>query len=96
MEVPIADIPDFSKGADHWLQAMEKWLWQQGIALVVAVPECYPPNCYYMAWGQSPRGYEHSVLYYNGELAHDPHPDNTGLVQVEDIAYCVLRFTKPR
>ena len=29
--------------------------------------------------GMSPRGRNHSVIYMNGEMIHDPHPDNTGI-----------------
>lgn len=102
MELDIADVPDFSQVKDkdnnpiHWLDAVDKWLWDRGMRMIVALPEYYPDNCYYMAWGKSPRGFEHSVLYYNGEMKHDPHPDGTGIVQVVDIAYFVQRFTKPK
>lgn len=30
--------------------------------------------------GESPRGYMHSVIYENGELWHDPHPEGGGVM----------------
>ena len=30
--------------------------------------------------GISPRGYMHSVIYENGELWHDPHPEGGGVI----------------
>ena len=40
---------------------------------------------YYMVSGKSPR-YEnesHIVIYQNGKLVHDPHPDNTGILSID-------------
>lgn len=35
----------------------------------------------YFVWGESPRNENnnHVVIYKNGEMVHDPHPDNTGI-----------------
>lgn len=102
MGISIDYVPDFSSVKDkqnhdvHWLQAVDAWLWDKGLRMQIALPEYYPLDCYYLAWGKSPRGLEHSVIYYNGEMRHDPHPDGTGLVTVVDIAYFVQRFTKPK
>lgn len=35
---------------------------------------------YYLVGGESPRGYQHAVIYHNGKLAHDPHPEGGGVV----------------
>lgn len=35
---------------------------------------------YYLVSGKSPRGYSHVVIYRNGELAHDPHPEGGGVI----------------
>lgn len=34
---------------------------------------------YYQVIGKSPRGYMHVVIYCDGELYHDPHPDGGGV-----------------
>jgi len=33
------------------------------------------PNIYYQVVGKSPRDYMHCVIYHNGKLWHDPHPE---------------------
>lgn len=37
-------------------------------------------NVAYQVSGKSPRGFEHVVLYRNGEMIHDPHPEGGGVV----------------
>lgn len=34
----------------------------------------------YQVQGLSPRGYQHVVIYLNGEMIHDPHPEGGGVV----------------
>lgn len=34
----------------------------------------------YQVQGKSPRGYQHVVIYLNGEMAHDPHPEGGGVI----------------
>jgi len=38
---------------------------------------------YYFAVGESPRGVDHMVIYKDGVMVHDPHPDNNGLVNIK-------------
>ena len=42
------------------------------------------PNTPYMVTGETVRGTRHVCIYMNGQLHHDPHPDNTGLVKEEE------------
>lgn len=35
---------------------------------------------YFLVGGESPRGYQHSVIYTNKGLAHDPHPEGGGVI----------------
>jgi hypothetical protein len=44
------------------------------------------PTREYLAHGQSPRT-GHVVVYKNGEMIHDPHPSNTGLVKIDYYSY---------
>jgi hypothetical protein len=39
---------------------------------------------YYIVGGKSPRPIKngHAVIYYKGNMVHDPHPSNDGLVQI--------------
>jgi hypothetical protein len=42
---------------------------------------CPDTNGYSIAIGKSVRGVNHAVVWKNG-MAHDPHPDNTGLNEI--------------
>lgn len=43
--------------------------------------ECPDTDGYCIAIGKSNRGVNHAVVWKNG-MAHDPHPDNTGLIEI--------------
>jgi len=43
--------------------------------------DCPDTDGYSIAIGQSNRGLSHAVVWKNG-IANDPHPDNTGLVEI--------------
>lgn len=45
------------------------------------------PDRYYIASGKTVRGTDHVVIYKNGEMIWDPHPDRTGLETLEDIEF---------
>lgn len=40
---------------------------------------------YCLAYGPSPRGFKrgHAVVFYKGEMAHDPHPSGDGLIELK-------------
>lgn len=43
--------------------------------------DCPDTDGYSIAIGKSNRGVNHAVVWKNG-MAHDPHPDNTGLTEI--------------
>lgn len=47
------------------------------------------PRGFAMAYGTSPRGYEHAVVVHDGELWHDPHPEGGGLLNVSQYEILV-------
>jgi hypothetical protein len=47
------------------------------------------PDTYCIANGPGPRGFRHAVVYLNGELVHDPHPEGGGLLKVEEYEWFV-------
>lgn len=48
----------------------------------------WPPALgFYIASGVSPRNIRHSVVYKNGALWHDPHPDKAGLVVMDYVDF---------
>ncbi len=46
---------------------------------------------FYLVAGKSPRGISHICIYQNGNLYHDPHPENNGL-QSEDGFYILEKI----
>lgn len=46
-----------------------------------------PARGFYIASGLSARDSRHSVIYKNGVLWHDPHPDRTGLTVMDCVDF---------
>jgi hypothetical protein len=98
----VFDIPQGGKDPDYW-DIVDRWLAERGLGLAYVnfegVPADLPPTSratfrfpwgsHYMAWGPAARGLDHSVIYCRGQLAHDPHPDRSGLIQVKQVAFLV-------
>lgn len=78
-ELPLKDVPNFVRYPD-WVERLEAWCEDRGYYPV----EPYtwlPPKGYAIVTAKSPRGpFGHSVVYFNGKLAHDPHPDGGGVI----------------
>lgn len=51
------------------------------------------PEALLLVGGKSPRGYMHSVIWKNGTLWHDPHPEGGGVV-AQDITFIVPLFER--
>ncbi len=51
------------------------------------------PSIPYIVSGLSPRGVRHVVIYVNGQLVHDPHPSQSGVVETEEekFSYSYLK-----
>lgn len=86
-DVSISDLPKFEDmGQEEWINAMLQWVNGRGYDL-----EVYRSNpggelargMHYMAIGFSQRGVRHSVIYRDGFMVHDPHPEGGGLVKVD-------------
>ena len=50
-------------------------------SITEGILDCPDTDGYSIAIGKSIRGVNHSVVWKNG-MAHDPHPDNTGLLDI--------------
>lgn len=94
--LPITQVPNWTamNGSDQLkFDAMRTWLRAHGWDLITVSRggmDAWPPRVgYFIAGGMSERGLDHAVIYCNGELWHDPHPDRTGIKSVEtlDILY---------
>lgn len=79
--IPLDDIPHFLQAT--WFFRYRMWLRKRGWHIEhFAAPTPLPGVA--IAGGFSERGIRHSCIYLDGELFHDPHPSNAGLVSVED------------
>lgn len=94
--VPLNEIPNFAQfaeeiGDDEAYQAQTKWLNERGWGILTVVrwqSLPWPPrHGYFIAGGVSPRGIRHAVIYKDGQLWHDPHPDGGGIASVDDIDF---------
>lgn len=66
----------------NWYDLLDAWLEGRGISLSSHGAQYAPEtNWYYIAGGKSPRGISHAVVYQNGQLVHDPHPDGGGILE---------------
>lgn len=101
LELPLSEVFDIAAGGndpDYW-GIVDRWLTERGLGLVyvsvrregqeelLGTSVRLVPGAHYMAWGPSARGLDHSVIYRNGQLAHDPHPDRSGIARVEQVAF---------
>ena len=97
LELPLDDVPHFVQDhVDHdgdnvtewnWWHPMLAWLHDRGLSVTSAGVRDPEPGEYVLAMGPSPRGngIHHVVINRDGQLAHDPHPDATGLVSVQSV-----------
>lgn len=104
----IEEVPEFQWGpdgeldGDRWWQRTRAWLKDRGIALIQLDLEDRPGMLHMLPYGlpmmvggQSHRGdFLHSVIYMNGDLWHDPHPDGIGL-KGDPVDVCILAPLKP-
>jgi hypothetical protein len=94
LEVDLSEVPEFSVVSQFML--FMRFMRTHGMQPVAYQIDNfhYPYNAYYLLWGKSPRGINHSVVAYNGEIVHDPHPDSDGLDKIEMGVVFITTFTK--
>jgi hypothetical protein len=91
----LSEVPNFAKTGDRkstedeFRGQLVAWLAKRGLHILTfkkweGAP--FPPeHGFWIVGGVSPRGYMHGVIYKDGELWHDPHPEGGGLVEPLDI-----------
>ena len=93
LEMPLERVPHFVKHARNQgekMEMMKRWLLAHGYELIgIASAEKIndkkltkglpqSKGCV-VAFGISPRNYNHAVIYKDGKLLHDVHPSRAGL-----------------
>ena len=93
LDLPLVDVPHFvqidADGGEDFLEHTVRFLTERGWRLRLVPLTQTPTDEPYIQTGMSPRSpasdgtvIHHAVVYRNGELLHDPHPDGTGLRSV--------------
>jgi len=90
LELRIEDIPQFEDMFEDWWPNVLKFLGSKGL-YPLRWDEEYHFNGFYLVRGTSPRDPEidHQVIYFDGKIIHDPHPDNTGVLDVKETIVLV-------
>lgn len=89
LELPLSDVPNFedmgmtTPKSDRWFESLKDWLFELGFELLIWDQPVVLKG-YYLVGGKSDRGFEHQVVYKNGKMIHDPHPDKTGILTFTD------------
>lgn len=86
----LDDVPDFLAEGDYqfWPSV---WRYTKSLDLNYSetgdVDQLY--GFHHLAYGESPRGCDHAVVYRYGALVWDPHPSREGLTRVKRYALLV-------
>jgi len=77
-ELPIEAVPHFVQ-FQRWGEALKLYVEDRGAQLLLWTRD-EPRDRPLLAFGKSPRGdFRHAVVWQEGKMIHDPHPDGTGL-----------------
>lgn len=88
MDLPVEECPQFQFLFDcehpstFWHKVVKLWLSEMGYVVKQFQNDPFHKGYtedYYFAWGMSPRGVMHQVIYKDGQLFHDPHPSRAGI-----------------
>lgn len=81
----LDEVPNFIDQPEGFWPSFRKFIRSRGLDEILfdGTERCFP--CYYLAYGPSPRGVSHAVVYKDGALAHDPHPSRAGILKVETV-----------
>lgn len=83
LDLEIEDVPHLLLFDDLWEDALILFMASRGCVYhgrSDGMPTSSGVNGYFLVVGTSPRGVAHMVIYKNNEMAHDPHPENNGVV----------------
>jgi hypothetical protein len=86
LQISISEIPDDLYPSQRILDL----IYSKGYRFISVYDEDdVPKDTFYIACGISPRNrnIKHAVIYQNGKLVHDPHPDSSGIITEEWYNY---------
>jgi hypothetical protein len=87
LEIPLRAVPPFDKvyGLSNFKTHLNMWLSYYGLQFesLYHQPHDFTDE-FFIVSGGSPRfpgkGVSHFCVWHKGQIVHDPHPDNTGLL----------------
>ena len=90
VEKPLNEVPHFAAIEDDtWWEQTLKFLNDNGYDVfhceIAELP--HVKDNLVLVVGKSQRGVNHSVIYKNGSLAHDPHPSKTGVTDISWLSH---------
>ena len=94
LELQDVDLPSLMR-EDDWVGAANRWLRDLGQPWRVLCVRVAPDSIHELdgvlviASGPGPRGFDHAVVWRDGQLVHDPHPDDGGIASVTDYVLLV-------
>lgn len=92
-ELGLVNVPHFVAGHTDWFFAFHDWLISHNglypLSFNYSESIIFDLKGYCLVTGMAKRGLRHTVVYKDGKLAHDPHPDNSGLIHPESICIFV-------
>lgn len=84
----LHEVPNFMEEPPGFWQSFWEFLASRGLeSIELSGPRHF--DVYHLAYGPSPRGVSHAVVYRAGKLAHDPHFSRAGILEVETTALIV-------
>lgn len=92
MDMPLWMVPPWERmfGRDY-MARLDQWLGLFGKTIRLGEETEFESGEYYIANGYSAREVLHSVIFLDGQLAHDPHPARSGIKSVEYIYRIIPR-----
>lgn len=102
MKLPLGEVPHFcsrENEAKGWVELMQEWFAARGYAVCELQygdwVHSVLPGAYYLLSGRSPRFPDeyHVVIAQEGQVVHDPHPDDSGVLEpTNDMPWLVMLF----
>ncbi len=88
----LEQVPNFMDDKPRFEERYIRFVAERGFSIICLDFETARNlDAYYLALGRSDRAVGHVVVYRKGQLAHDPHPANTGLQAVDFVHVFVPR-----
>ena len=88
--IQIQDYYPEDENCDSWVIVLDKWLEEKGWKIKYINGHLFDDS-FYAVTGKTERGTTHICIYQNGEMHHDPHPSQVGLIsELQFEVLCII------